>query len=207
MYAKKTSLISQVNKLLWTFRDVNCSTKTRLVKSYSTHFYGAEIWGLSHNGIKILCIAWRKQEYQANIAAVQHYSLSTQSDYAKRCLWLLCFACIWRFEATILDFSTSDLIAQYSCRFNALENVQAHAHIVTEENKVKIEKELFFDHMTQQMNVQFSGNDKRTLYIPRLRLASLNMAFKWVCKLKYFQNELFQIYFRLKDAVFKLQLT
>jgi len=40
---KKTSLIEQMNKILYTFRNVNCSTKTSLVKSYCTSFYGAEI--------------------------------------------------------------------------------------------------------------------------------------------------------------------
>ena len=55
--AKKTSLIGQVNKMLCTFRNINCSTKTKLVKSYCTSFYGAEIWDLSHNGIEAICTA------------------------------------------------------------------------------------------------------------------------------------------------------
>jgi hypothetical protein len=58
--AKKTSLIGQVNKILCTFYNVNCLTKTKLVKSYCTSFYGAELWDLSHKGIEAICIAWRK---------------------------------------------------------------------------------------------------------------------------------------------------
>jgi len=53
---KKLSLIGQVNKILCTFCNVNCSTKIRLVKSYCTSFYGAEIWDLSHNGIEAICL-------------------------------------------------------------------------------------------------------------------------------------------------------
>ena len=58
--AKKAVLIGQVNRILCVFRNVNCSTKTRLVKSYCTSFYGAELWDLSHNEIEAICIAWRK---------------------------------------------------------------------------------------------------------------------------------------------------
>jgi len=53
---KKTSLIGQVNKILCTFRNVNCSTKTRLVQSYCTSFYGAETWDLS--GKEAMCVLW-----------------------------------------------------------------------------------------------------------------------------------------------------
>jgi len=60
LYAKKTNLIGQVNTILCTFRHVNCSTKTRLVKSYCNSFFGAEIWDMSHNGIEAICVAWRK---------------------------------------------------------------------------------------------------------------------------------------------------
>jgi hypothetical protein len=58
--SKKSSLIGQVNKILCNFRNVNCLTKTRLVKAYCTSFYGAEIWDLSHSGIESICTAWRK---------------------------------------------------------------------------------------------------------------------------------------------------
>jgi hypothetical protein len=58
--AKKRSLVGQINKIICTFRNVNCLTKTKLVKSYCTSFYGAEIWDLSHSDIESLCITWRK---------------------------------------------------------------------------------------------------------------------------------------------------
>ena len=58
--AKKRSLIGQMNKIICTFRKVNCFTMTKLVKSYCISFYGAEIWDLSHSDIESLCIAWRE---------------------------------------------------------------------------------------------------------------------------------------------------
>jgi Reverse transcriptase (RNA-dependent DNA polymerase) len=58
--AKKCSLIGQVNKILCTFSNVNCLTKSKLVKSYCTSFYGAEIWDQSNAGIESICMAWRK---------------------------------------------------------------------------------------------------------------------------------------------------
>jgi hypothetical protein len=57
---KKSSLIGQINKVLYNFRHVNCLTKTRLVKAYCTSFYGAELWDLSQNTIESICVAWRK---------------------------------------------------------------------------------------------------------------------------------------------------
>jgi hypothetical protein len=58
--AKKSSFIGQMNKIICTFPNVNYFTKTKLVKSYCTSFYGAELWDLSHSDIETLCIAWRK---------------------------------------------------------------------------------------------------------------------------------------------------
>jgi len=57
---KKTNLIWQVNTISCTFRNVNCSTKTRLVKFSCTRFYWAEIWDWFHNGIEDVCVARRK---------------------------------------------------------------------------------------------------------------------------------------------------
>jgi len=56
---KKSSLIGQIYKVLYKFRKVNCQTKTRLVKTYCTSFYGAELWDLTRSNIKSICIAWR----------------------------------------------------------------------------------------------------------------------------------------------------
>ena len=60
LFAKKTSLIGQVNRIICTFRNANCSTKIKLVKSYCTNFYGAEIWDLSHRDMESIGMAWRK---------------------------------------------------------------------------------------------------------------------------------------------------
>jgi hypothetical protein len=58
--AKKSSLIGQINKILCTFSSVNCRTKAKLVKSYCTSFYGAELWDQSNLGIESISAAWRK---------------------------------------------------------------------------------------------------------------------------------------------------
>jgi len=57
---KKSSLITQINKVLYNFRKVNYQTKTRLVKTYCTSFYGAKFWDLSRSNIESICIAWWK---------------------------------------------------------------------------------------------------------------------------------------------------
>jgi len=46
---KKSSLIGQINKVLYNFREVNCQTKTRLVTTYCTSFYRAQLWDLSRS--------------------------------------------------------------------------------------------------------------------------------------------------------------
>ena len=72
--AKKRSLISQINRITCTSRNVNCLTKTKLVKSYCTSFYGAELWDLSHSDVESLCVAWPK-----GIRRVYHLPYTTQS--------------------------------------------------------------------------------------------------------------------------------
>jgi hypothetical protein len=72
--AKKRSLIGQMNKIICIFRNVNCFTKTKLVKSYCTSFYGAKIWDLSHSDVESLCITWRKE-----IRRVFHLPYTTHS--------------------------------------------------------------------------------------------------------------------------------
>ena len=57
---KKMSLIGQVNKKLCLFSNVKSRTKSKLVESYCTSFYGAEIWDLFNNKIESICTAWRK---------------------------------------------------------------------------------------------------------------------------------------------------
>jgi len=58
---KKSSLIGQINKVMFNFRKVNCQTKTILVKTYCTSFYVAELWDLSRSNIESICNAWRKR--------------------------------------------------------------------------------------------------------------------------------------------------
>jgi hypothetical protein len=74
--AKKSSLIGQINKVLFNFRKVNSQTKTRLVKAYCTSFYGAELWDLSQNNIESICTAWRK-----GIRRIWHVPNTTHSAF------------------------------------------------------------------------------------------------------------------------------
>jgi len=59
---RNRNLIGQINRFLYNFRKViqTCQTKTRLVKTYCTSFYGAELWDLSRSNIESICIAWQK---------------------------------------------------------------------------------------------------------------------------------------------------
>ena len=58
--SRKFSLIGQINGILCDFRNVTCNTKIRLVKTYCTSLYGAELWDLSSDHIDSICIAWRR---------------------------------------------------------------------------------------------------------------------------------------------------
>jgi hypothetical protein len=58
--SRKYSLIGQINNILCNFRNVDCKSKMRLIKSYCTSFYGAELWDLSSNHIDSISIAWRR---------------------------------------------------------------------------------------------------------------------------------------------------
>jgi hypothetical protein len=55
---KKTSFIGQGSKIICLFNNVNSCNKTKLVKSYCTSFYGAEIWDLSSNAVESINTAW-----------------------------------------------------------------------------------------------------------------------------------------------------
>jgi len=58
--SRKSSLIGQINGILCDFRNVTCNTKIRLIKTYCTSLYGAQLWDLSNNYIDSICIAWRR---------------------------------------------------------------------------------------------------------------------------------------------------
>ena len=80
--SRKLNFISQANKVLFNFRNVDSATKTKLFKTYCTSFYGAEIWDLSHCAIESVCFAWRKGSFtqrtcHARVAhATRSYSAS-----------------------------------------------------------------------------------------------------------------------------------
>jgi len=74
--AKRSSLIGQINKVLYNFPKVDCQTKTRLVKAYCTSFYGAELWDLSQHNIESICTAWRK-----GIRRIWHLPNTTHSTF------------------------------------------------------------------------------------------------------------------------------
>jgi len=58
--SRKSSLIGQINGILCDFRNVTCNTKIRLIKTYCTSLYGAELWDLSNDIIDSIWIAWRQ---------------------------------------------------------------------------------------------------------------------------------------------------
>jgi len=58
--SRKSSLIGQINGILYDFRNVTFNTKIRLIKTYCTSLYGAELWDLSNNYIDSIGIAWRR---------------------------------------------------------------------------------------------------------------------------------------------------
>jgi len=51
--SRKSSLIGQINGILCDFTNVTCSTKIRIIKTYCTSLYGAELWDLSNDYILI----------------------------------------------------------------------------------------------------------------------------------------------------------
>lgn len=58
--SRRRCLINQINNILCNFRNVDCNTKTRLIKAYCTSFYGSELWDLSNQCVDGICIAWRR---------------------------------------------------------------------------------------------------------------------------------------------------
>jgi len=87
---KKSSLIGQINKVLYNFRNVNCQTKIRLLKTYCTSFYGAELWDLFRSNIEPVCIAWRKGIRRIWQLQIPHI-LCYYQFLAKLCRCSICF--------------------------------------------------------------------------------------------------------------------
>lgn len=56
---RRSKFIGQVNNVLCWFGKLDCSTKTRLLKSYCSDFYGCELWDLSDIAVQSLCTSWR----------------------------------------------------------------------------------------------------------------------------------------------------
>jgi len=73
--SRKSSLICQINGILCDFRNVTCKTKIRLIKTYCTSLYGAELWDLSNNYIDSICIAWRLGRKVWRLPNTAHLSL------------------------------------------------------------------------------------------------------------------------------------
>ena len=57
---RRGNLIGQVNNVICWFNKLDCSTKTRLLKSYCSSFYGCELWNLTNLDVQTLCVAWRQ---------------------------------------------------------------------------------------------------------------------------------------------------
>jgi len=56
---RRRKFIGQANNILCSFGKLDCNTKTRLLKSYCSDFYGCELWDLSDVTVQSLCTSWR----------------------------------------------------------------------------------------------------------------------------------------------------
>ena len=54
------SLVKQINEMLCWFRNLDVSTKLKLLYSFCSSLYGAELWDLSHCDYDCITVAWRK---------------------------------------------------------------------------------------------------------------------------------------------------
>ena len=57
---RRCSFIGQANNLICVFGKLDCSVKTKLLKSYCFSFYGCELWDLHNVNIDALCKSWRQ---------------------------------------------------------------------------------------------------------------------------------------------------
>jgi len=57
---RRCSFTGQANNLLCVFGKLDCSVKTKLLKSYCFSFYGCELWDLHNVNIDGLCKLWRQ---------------------------------------------------------------------------------------------------------------------------------------------------
>jgi len=53
------NLISKLNEVLSTFRDLDSFVKVRLLKNYCLSLYGCELWNLRHASVENICKSWR----------------------------------------------------------------------------------------------------------------------------------------------------
>ena len=57
---KKGSFVTAVNKLNYVFKNVDSFTKTKLLQTYCTSWYGCQSWQLGTPDANILDVEWRK---------------------------------------------------------------------------------------------------------------------------------------------------
>jgi len=54
------SVVKQINEIICYFRNLNSSTKLKLLYSFCSSLYGAELWDLSSCDFECITVAWRK---------------------------------------------------------------------------------------------------------------------------------------------------
>jgi len=54
------SVVRQINEIICYFRNMNSSTKLKLLYSFCSSLYGAELWDLSNCDFECITVAWRK---------------------------------------------------------------------------------------------------------------------------------------------------
>ena len=58
--SRRNSLIGQINNVLCYFHNLDSVTKTKLLKSYCSSFYGCELWDFWDGGVDKFSKAWRQ---------------------------------------------------------------------------------------------------------------------------------------------------
>ena len=91
--SRRCSFIGQANNLLCVFGKLDCSVKTKLLKSYCFSFYGCELWDL-HNVILMHCVSLGVKLLGAYGICRTTAMLLFLNHCLSACHYLMCFASV-----------------------------------------------------------------------------------------------------------------
>jgi len=77
---RRNTFVGQTNNVLGFFNKLNTIVKPKLLKSYCSSIYGAELWALDSANIETFCVAWRKALRRILLYNSQSYFLPSLSD-------------------------------------------------------------------------------------------------------------------------------